>query len=188
MDPTSELRERDALLERLSDFIQKEGIRNFSLAAAADTIGVDIDKLTEYFPTVTELIVALIARNRILLRKQFLEVDRSIESYDEFQRVMWKFYAENINASRLFFETYAIALFDEHYGEFLAGVNDWVNLLKESLKRRGVPDDRADRLATLTLAVYRGAMMDLLATGDRPRVNATMELWFKNVGRLFKTD
>lgn len=181
MDPTSELRERDALLERLSGLIEKEGIRNFSLESAARTIGFDVDRLAEYFPTATDLVVALIARNRINLRRQFVELDASIGSYDQFQRVMWNFYVENANASRVFFETYAMALFDEQYGEFFHGVNDWVDLLKESLKRRGFPKERADMVATLTLAVYRGAMMDLLATGDRPRVNAAMELWFKTV-------
>jgi len=187
MDPTAELRERDALLDRLSGFIEKEGIRNFSPESAAREIGVDVERLAEFFPTNTELIVALIARNRINLRKQFVELDRSVGSYDQFQRIMWNLYVENANASRLFFETYAIALFDEHYGDFLHGVNDWLNLLKESLHRRGIPDDRAEAIATLTLTVYRGAMMDLLATGERARVNAAMELWFKTVQGFFES-
>jgi AcrR family transcriptional regulator len=178
MDPTAELRERDALLGRISGYIEQHGLADFSLETVAAALGVDGQGLREFFPTRTELIVALIARNRIVLRKKFVELDGATKSVAAFRRAMWEFYVETAAASRLFFEVYGLALTDEHYGEFLHGVNDWLGMLKESLLRRGTPSDQAESLATLTLAVYRGAMMDLLATGERARVNAAMELWF----------
>ncbi|MGB6984371.1 MAG: hypothetical protein WBD74_00190 [Candidatus Aquilonibacter sp.] len=178
MDPTSELRERDALLERIGTYVDRHGISNVPLEMLAAALGISAGRLEEFFHTKTELIVALIARNRIKLRTKFTKLDVSMDA-DAFRRAMWDFYVESASASRLFFEVYGLALADEHYGEFLHGINDWLGLLKASLTRRGVPNDRAEALATLTLAVYRGAMMDLLATDERPRVNAAMELWFQ---------
>jgi AcrR family transcriptional regulator len=186
MDPTSELRERDALLERIGTYVDKHGIGNVTLEMLAKTLGVSEERLREFFHARTELIVALIARNRINLREKFAELDVSMGA-DAFRRAMWDFYVETSSSSRLFFEVYGLALSDEHYGEFLHGINDWLGLLKESLVRRGVPGDRAEAFATLTLAVYRGAMMDLLATGERPRVNAAMEQWFKAAEWLTQT-
>ncbi len=177
MDPTSELRERDALLERIAAHVDQHGIGSATLESLADLLGVGAERLEEFFPTKTELIVALIARNRIAMRTKFAKLDVSMEP-DALRRAMWDFYVETSSASRLFFEVYGLALSDEHYGEFLHGINDWLGLLKEWLTRHGVSSERAEALATLTLAVYRGAMMDLLATGERPRVNAAMEVWF----------
>jgi AcrR family transcriptional regulator len=179
MDPTAELRERDALLDRISTYVDKHGISNVALETVAQDLGINEERLEEFFHTKTELIVALVARNRINLRAKFAKLDVSTMGTDTFRRAMWHFYVETASASRLFFEVYGLALADKHYGEFLHGINDWLGLLKESLTRRGVPSERAEAFATLTLAVYRGAMMDLLATGDRSRVNAAMELWFK---------
>lgn len=179
MDPTSELRERDALLDSIGTYVERHGITTVTLETLAETLGISKARLEQFFHSKTELIVALIARNRIKLRTKFAKLDASTLGTDGFRRAMWDFYVDTASASRLFFEVYGLALADEHYGEFLHGINDWLGLLKETLTRRGVPNDRAEAFATLTLAVYRGAMMDLLATGDRSRVNAAMELWFK---------
>jgi len=178
MDPTAELRERDALLDRLRPHVDEIGLCALTLENSALALGLPENTLHDFFPSKEDLIVALIARNRIRLRAKFADLDLAMPA-DEFRRVMWKFYVETASESRLFFEAYGLALHDEHYGDFLHGINDWLGLLKEALVRRAVPSDRAEAFATLTLAVYRGAMMDYCATEDRARVNAAMELWFE---------
>lgn len=183
MDPTAELRERDDLLDRLHAHVDQIGLCGLTIDNAADALGLPADTLEDFFPTKEDLIAALIARNRVRLRTKFASLDRSM-SADEFRRAMWGFYLETASESRLFFEAYGLALHDEHYGDFLHGINDWLGLLTESLARRGVPGDRAEAFATLSLGVYRGAMMDYCATEDRARVNAAMELWFKAAGWL----
>lgn len=178
MDPTAELRERDDLLDRLRPHVDEIGLCALTLEGATKALGLTLDTVQGFFPTKEDLIAALIARNRIRLRAKFAGSDFARPA-DEFRRAMWNFYLETAAESRLFFEAYGLALHDEHYGDFLHGINDWLGLLKEALARRGVPNDRAEAFATLTLAVYRGAMMDYCATQERPRVNAAMELWFK---------
>ena len=47
-----------------------------------------------------------------------------------------------------------------------------------------MPRARASSFATLTLAAYRGAMLDYCVTRDRARVNAAMDIWFGLVANL----
>jgi hypothetical protein len=58
-------------------------------------------------------------------------------------------------------------------------VEDWLSLLSTG-EPSGQPADPASRSEqTLALAVLRGALLDLLATGDEPRVTAAIERYLK---------
>jgi hypothetical protein len=83
-------------------------------------------------------------------------------------------------SERLFFEVYVQALHRRGpTSELLDGVvESWVapaTAIGES--RGGVPHDEARAMARLGLAVTRGLLLDLLATGDRAGVDAAMERW-----------
>jgi len=54
-------------------------------------------------------------------------------------------------------------------------VSNWVDPLTELGVRHGFPEDQARASARLGLAVTRGLLLDLLATGDRKGVDAAME-------------
>jgi AcrR family transcriptional regulator len=180
MDPTSELRERDALLDRIRTYVDQVGVIAMTFEDAATSAGIQAERLGEFFANKDEIIEALIARNRIKIRAKYAEMLGGNVTSASIRRALWKFYAESESDSRLFFEAYGLALQNNtHYREFLLGINDWLSAMKETLQRSGVPSGKAETYATLVLAVYRGAMMDLLATGQRSRVNAAMELWFK---------
>jgi len=56
-------------------------------------------------------------------------------------------------------------------------MEDWLDLVSAGMQRRGVPLARVTALATLTIAVYRGALFDYLGTGDEARLRAAIELW-----------
>jgi AcrR family transcriptional regulator len=73
---------------------------------------------------------------------------------------------------RLYFEGYALGLqHRKRHAAFLdRAIEDWLSALRPLLRRAGISFDRATTLATLILAVFRGAMLDLLASGDRARV------------------
>jgi AcrR family transcriptional regulator len=180
MDPTSELRERDALLDRIRAYVDRVGVIAMRFEDAAANAGVSVERLHEFFETKDDIVIALIARNRIKLRAKYAEMLGDSATSNSIRRALWKFYAETESDSRLFFEAYGLALQDDaHYRDFLLGVKDWLVAMKDTLQRSGVPSGKAESYATLVLAVYRGAMMDLVATGERARVNAAMELWFK---------
>ena len=179
MDPTAEFRERDALLERIQSYAGEHGLVPLTLEDVAAALRMPLSSLRGYFDTKEELVVAVIAQARVRIREAFASIERS-ESMDfvERKRAMWKFVQERELDFRFFFEVFGLALHDQHYGAFMHGIDDWIGLMKESMLSRGMSHERVDALATLLLAVYRGLMMDLCATGDRARVNAAMELCF----------
>jgi AcrR family transcriptional regulator len=76
---------------------------------------------------------------------------------------------------RLFFEVYSQALRGPHPVALLDGiVESWVAPVAE-LIRDGLPPDTARATARLGVAVTRGLLLDLLATGDQDGVRAAME-------------
>ena len=78
---------------------------------------------------------------------------------------------------RLFFEIYAQALQGSAYAlPLLDGIVDfWVDPLTARAVARGRPEAEARAEARLGVAVTRGLLLDLLATGDREAVDAAME-------------
>jgi AcrR family transcriptional regulator len=185
MDPTTELRERDVLLDRIQSYAGEHGLGSLTLDDVAAAFRIPLLSLRGYFDTKDELVVALIARSRVRMRDAFARLNRDV-SLDpaERRRGMWKFILEHEIDFRFFFEAYGLALHDHQYGAFMHGVGDWIRLMKESTPSQGRSDEQVEALATLVLAVYRGVMMDLCATGDRERVNAAIDLWFELLATL----
>jgi hypothetical protein len=81
-------------------------------------------------------------------------------------------------------------LFFEMYGQALQGrpgttgmlegiVGDWLDPAEELVRAKGVPEETARAAARLGLAVSRGLLLDLLATGDREGVDAAMEAYLR---------
>ena len=75
---------------------------------------------------------------------------------------------------RLFFELYGQALQGRHE-QFLDGiVESWVEPAAQATVARGLSLDQARAQARLDLAVTRGLLLDLLATGDVAGADAAM--------------
>jgi AcrR family transcriptional regulator len=88
-------------------------------------------------------------------------------------------------SERLFFELYGQALQGRpHAVPLLDGVvTDWLEPLTELTVRSGIPPERARAHARLRLAVARGLLLDLLATGDVEGVRAAGEAhlaWYRS--------
>jgi AcrR family transcriptional regulator len=78
---------------------------------------------------------------------------------------------------RLFFEIYGQAIQRRaHTTDVLDGiVDDWVEPIAELSVARGIPHDVAVAHARLGVAVTRGLLLDLVATGEVEAVDAAME-------------
>jgi hypothetical protein len=78
---------------------------------------------------------------------------------------------------RLFFEMYGQALQGRpHTTEFLDGIVDaWLEPIADIRVQQGVAPGVARAQARVDLAVTRGLLLDLLATGDRAGVDAAMD-------------
>ena len=60
-------------------------------------------------------------------------------------------------------------------------VGEWLAALEVGLRRADCPPDRVADTATLILAQIRGLLLDLLATGDRDRVDRSFLLFVDTI-------
>jgi AcrR family transcriptional regulator len=166
--------ERDRLLAATVDYALEHGIGDVSLRQLADAIGTSHRMLVYYFGSKDELLVEVTKAVEQEQRDGIALVIDGVEDLGaQWRRLtdpsMWP-------QERLFFELYAQALQGHaHASALLDGVvDDWLEPLTALAIKEGVPKGRARADARLALAVTRGLLLDLLATGDRKGVNAAM--------------
>jgi hypothetical protein len=73
-----------------------------------------------------------------------------------------------------FLEVYALALRNrKRFPGFLERlVKDWLPFFEQGFATGGVPPERVQAMATFSYAAIRGLQLDLLATGERDRIDA----------------
>ena len=78
---------------------------------------------------------------------------------------------------RLFFEVYTLGLQGrDGFDAYPKGaVTEWISFPEETLLQSGLHKEKTRSEATLLVATVRGLLLDLLATGERKRVDAAME-------------
>jgi AcrR family transcriptional regulator len=107
-----------------------------------------------------------------------LDVDPTLTP-PEIMRRMWKHISDPAlwPNERLFFEMYGQALQGRtHAVDFLDDVvESWLEPIAALRRAQGVPARVARAQARLDLAITRGLLLDLLATGDRAGVDEAME-------------
>jgi AcrR family transcriptional regulator len=178
--PVSSAR-RDELLERAYRYVLEHGLAAMSLRPLATEIGSSPRVLLFLFGSKDGLVRALLARARAD-ELAFLQRVR-IEDAANLERVglevwRWLVAPEHAGLLMLWTESYARSLIepDGPWANFAAGtVRDWLGLLADAQppRERTTPAGAARR--TLVLAVLRGALLDLLATGDVARTTRAVQ-------------
>jgi AcrR family transcriptional regulator len=181
---------RDELLDFIVDYVLKHGIADLSLRPLASAVGSSPRVLLYYFDSKEGLISAVIDRLRDRQRVAFSALPHHPGSFAEAARGAWAVMSEPKNEPifRLFLELYGLALQDrKRYARFLReAVEDWLDYLEKPPLQAGYPRQLARDMATLLLACYRGMILDLCATRDRPRLARALELWIVAFGSLTK--
>lgn len=166
---------REELLERAYTYVLDHGLAGMSLRPLAAAVGSSPRVLLFLFGSKDGLVRALLARARA---DELALLDRAAPPGGDADLVAvvratwgWLAAAEHRRLLALWVEAYAHSLSEP--GGPLAGfagatVEDWLALLDAAPG----PGDR-----TLALAVLRGAVLDLLATGDADRTTAAVEAW-----------
>lgn len=176
---TAKRRLLDAVLDRLTE----HGLGDGSLRGLAAAIGTSHRMLIYHFGSkeglLIEVVRAMEERQRAALAEleRELDTDPAIGPADVVLRFWNRLTAPAMRpAERLFFELYGQALQGREGMEpFLDGiVESWLTPMTESAKRFGSATDSARADARLGLAVVRGLLLDLLATGDQAGVDAAM--------------
>lgn len=154
------------------------GVGDLTLRGLAAAIGTSHRMLIYHFGSRDGLLVAIAQEVERQQREVLADLDLS-GAPEDVARAMWDRLADPAlwPFERLFFELYARGLQgDPGATPLLVGiVDDWVVPLAAVGVEAGLPEATARAQARLGLAVYRGLLLDLLATGDREGVTAAVE-------------
>jgi AcrR family transcriptional regulator len=179
-DQPADTSPRARLLAAAVDHVAGHGVTGLSLRELAAAVGTSHRMLIHHFGSkeglLVEVVRAVEARQRAALAELQATSDVSLE---EAGRRFWERLTDPSldRHERLFFELYGQALQGRPWAASLLDgiVDDWIRPLRELLVAAGRPAATASADARLALAVARGLLLDLLATGDRAGVTAAME-------------
>jgi AcrR family transcriptional regulator len=173
--PSPRARLLDAVVEGALD----GGIADKSLRAIAELAGTSHRMLIHHFGSRQGLLVEVIREVEERQREALAELraDPSQVTAEPGLR-FWEHLRspELAPQERLFFEVYGQALQGRPWAQPLLDgiVEDWVGPLAEMLIADGAPPATARIVARLSVAVTRGLLLDVLATGDDEEVDAAM--------------
>ena len=170
------------MLELAYRYVLRHGISAMSLRPLATAVGSSPRVLLFLFGSKDGLVRALLARARadeleLLDRLRATGIDRDLPMV---AAAVWEWLAapEHRALLRLWTEGYARSLVepDGPWAEFAgATVEDWLEVLAAARSSRARDTAAGVVERTLTLAVLRGALLDLLATNDLERTAAAVD-------------
>src|SRR3954454_14725416 len=162
---------RAELLDALITAFANGGIGDRSLREIAEAVGTSHRMLLHYFGSRDEMLLTIV---EAVEQRQMAMLDDLPRDPGAAFAAMWADLRrpEVRPFERLFFECYARAANGEApFGRLLRGaVDGWLDLADQPSDGRG---DRAK--SRLGLAVTRGLLLDLVATGDEEGVDAAAE-------------
>jgi AcrR family transcriptional regulator len=176
----SERGPRERLLAAVLAYVAERGVSDLRLREVAAAVGTSHRMLIYHFGSREGLMVAIVraveAAQRAFLAE--LSTDPSVSGADAI-RLMWRRLADPAlwPNERLFFEIYALALQGRPGAVGLLSdvVDAWIQPAADWAMRLGLSAETARTDARLGVAVMRGLLLDLLATGDRAAVDAAVE-------------
>jgi AcrR family transcriptional regulator len=171
---------RGELFDRAYAYVLAHGLSGMSLRPLAAATGTSPRVLLFLFGSKDELVGELLARARAEELAGLPEPVAAGDGLHATASATWTWLAapDHRGLLRLWVESYARSLIDPDgpwAGFAAATVRDWLALLARAQPpaERRTAAGRARR--TAALAVLRGSMLDLLATGDERRVSAAVE-------------
>jgi AcrR family transcriptional regulator len=177
---------RDRLLAAAVDHILEHGLGDLSLRELATAIGTSHRMLIYHFGSKEGLIVAVIQAVEEMQRNAFAELETASLSPADTMRAMWNRFTDPSLGpqERLFFEIYGQALQGRPGAVGLLDgiIDNWIEPAAQYAITRGTAPETARADARLAVAVIRGLLLDLLATGDRSGVDEAFERY---VARAF---
>ncbi len=168
---------RDRLLDAAVEHALDKGIVDRSLREIASEIGTSHRMLIYHFGSREGLLVAVV---REVERREHEMIAWGSFTADDARREWGRLIDPSLRGQeRLFFEIYVHALrgrpgTDGFLEEALEG---WISPMVAALTKSGMERDEAQVVARLGLAVTRGLLLDLLASGDSSGVTRAYELF-----------
>jgi AcrR family transcriptional regulator len=163
----SDSQARDRLLDAAVEQALSRGIVDLSLREIAAGIGTSHRMLIYHFGSREGLLVAIV--REVERRERGALTGTGVLSAADARRLWGRLADQKLRAQeRLFFEIYSHALLARPGTEgFLEeALEGWISPVAKSMTSAGVDPKQARVLARLGLAVTRGLLLDLLASGD----------------------
>jgi AcrR family transcriptional regulator len=170
---------RERLLAAAIEHLAQDGSHDLSLRAIASAIGTSHRMLSYHFGSRAGLLTAIVSelerRQRVFMASLRLDADATPGE------LMWRMWEQVADErlwpyERLFFEMSGRALQGERDAQRLRAelVDPWLASADELGAESRLPAAEARAQARLAVAVTRGLLLDLLATGDRAGTDAAM--------------
>jgi AcrR family transcriptional regulator len=171
---------RERLLHSVIAELDAHGLGDRSLRDIGQAVGTSHRMLIHHFGSREGLLVAIVETVEAGERERAAEVAAVAPTdFATAFRATWRHFAQPRQAGRerLFFECYARALQgEEPFARLLPdAVTTWVDTVAAGERARGAPAAVARARARLYLALIRGLLLDLLATGDRRGTAAALD-------------
>lgn len=182
MARTPDLERRQELLDRIVVYLAENGLAQATLRPMAASLDVSINRLVHHFGTKEELLSAALQRSldlQIEVQNGWLERNPQLTMADLYRK-WWRWMnASEANRSLVRLNYEAAALDTKVTG--LAGtvraeqIGVWRHEAQHHFEAEGLQHEQAALEASLAKATFTGLVLDLLATGERRRLNAIFE-------------
>jgi AcrR family transcriptional regulator len=170
---------RTKLLDGTVDYILRHGLTDLTLRPLAAALKTSPRMLIYFFGSKEQLVTEALARARVRQQQELARLvltegrrrDRLGKAWD-----VWSSEA-NTKYAWFFFDVYASAMRNrKRFPGFLEQlVKGWLPFFEQALAGAGVEPERRSPLATLISAIIRGLHLDLLATGEKTRIDGAFQ-------------
>ena len=173
---------RDRLLDAVIEHFVADGLADQSLRRIAEATGTSHRMLLYHFGSREGLMLAVVRAVEARTLGMWAALGEAApEQTDELVRQMWAYVADPAvgDFERLFFALYGRALQGGSASRPLlqGDIETWLEANVALAAEAGVPADVARVHGRLGVAVIRGLLLDLLATGDRGGADAALEVF-----------
>jgi AcrR family transcriptional regulator len=183
-------RRRAELLDGAVEYAAEYGFSELSWRPVAAALGVSPTTLVHHFGTKEQMLEAILGRLRERIFVATRELAGAHPDLATEARASWTraFDPQHGAEFRLFFAVYGRALqAPQQFATFLEQVVAyWMSALVDA-QGPAVDPATARRTATLVIATIRGLLLDLLATGDRERVEDAAESFLASLESALPT-
>jgi AcrR family transcriptional regulator len=167
------------LLDRTVDYVLKRGIVDLTLRPLAAALNTSPRMLLYFFGSKERLITEALAQAGTRQQQEFERLLSTRGKRRTRLTLAWEFWSTEENRWFLwfFFEVFVLAMRNrERFPGFLERmVKDWLSFFEQAVEAAGFEPRRVTPLATFILATIRGLQLDLLATSEKPRVDAAFQ-------------
>lgn len=180
---------REKLLEQAVDYVLTHGMGGVTLRPLAKALRTNARMLIYHFGSREGLMREILARLRVRedariqawFRTSKTRASKKRRTLSEFLRWQWRRLSSPVArpAVRLIFELYTLALL--HPTEYPGVLEDPVAYWQKLAAQADVDSKTSVIETTLLLAMTRGLLLDLCATGDRARVGRAMNVFARLV-------